>query len=47
VIDQSLDLAERLVQQAESGRVDLRDLQRRARKLLEATVPKSENESLF
>jgi hypothetical protein len=27
--------------------VDLRDLQRRARKLLEATVPKSENESLF
>jgi hypothetical protein len=47
VLDQSLDLAERLVQQAESGRVDLRDLQRRARKLLEATVPKSENESLF
>src|SRR5204862_5538683 len=35
LIDDALDLAERLVEQAESGRVDLGDLRRRARRLLE------------
>jgi hypothetical protein len=39
IIDQALDLAERLVEQTEAGRVDLADLGRRARRLLEATAP--------
>ena len=39
IIDQALDLAERLVAQTEAGRVDLADLGRRARRLLEATAP--------
>src|SRR5919199_3938350 len=33
LIDEALELAERLVEQAESGRVDLGDLRRRARRL--------------
>jgi hypothetical protein len=37
VVDQALDLAERLVEQTQAGRVDLADLGRRARRLLEAT----------
>jgi hypothetical protein len=37
IIDQALDLAERLVEQTQAGRVDLGDLSRRARRLLEAT----------
>jgi hypothetical protein len=37
IIDQALDLAERLAEQTEAGRVDLADLGRRARRLLEAT----------
>ena len=37
VIDEALDLAERLVAAADAGRVDLGDLGRRARRLLEAT----------
>ena len=36
-IDDALDLAERLVAAADAGRVDLGDLGRRARRLLEAT----------
>ena len=36
-MDDALDLAERLVAAAEAGRVDLGDLGRRARRLLQAT----------
>ena len=39
IIDDALDLAERLAAAAEAGRVDLGDLGRRARRLLEATAP--------
>jgi hypothetical protein len=42
IIDQALDLAERLVEQTQAGRVDLGDLSRRARRLLEATSAGSE-----
>jgi hypothetical protein len=38
VIDDALDLAERLVAAADAGRVDLSDLGRRARHLLAATT---------
>ncbi len=37
IVDQALDLAERLAEQTEAGRVDLNDLGRRARRLLQAT----------
>ena len=37
IVDQALDLAERLVEQTQAGRVDLGDLGRRALRLLEAT----------
>ena len=47
VLDDALDLAERLAQQAETGRVDLADLGRRARRLLEATARPSDGERLF
>jgi hypothetical protein len=42
LIDEALDLAERLVEQAGSGKVDLGDLSRRARRLLEASTGASE-----
>jgi hypothetical protein len=38
IVDEALDLAERLVAAAEAGRVDLGDLGRRARHLLAATT---------
>jgi hypothetical protein len=38
IIDEALDLAQRLATAAEAGRVDLGDLGRRARHLLEATA---------
>ena len=38
LLDDALDLAERLASAAEEGRVDLGDLGRRARRLLEATA---------
>lgn len=38
IVDEALDLAERLVAAVEAGRVDLGDLGRRARHLLEATA---------
>ena len=41
VMDEALDLAERLVAAADAGRVDLGDLGRRARQLLEATSSSS------
>jgi hypothetical protein len=46
-VDDAVDLANRLVQQAESGRVDLGDLSRRARRLLESTSGDSNTEQLF
>jgi hypothetical protein len=46
-LDDAIDLAERLVEQAESGRVDLGDLGRRARRLLEATARPDEPDPLF
>jgi hypothetical protein len=47
LLDQALDLAERLAQQTEAGRVDLNDLGRRARRLLEATARPSGTDKLF
>lgn len=47
LIDQAVDLAERLAADAEKGRVDLADLGRRARKLLESTARPPEGQKLF
>ena len=38
LVDQAVDLAERLVAAVDAGRVDLGDLGRRARRLLESTT---------
>ena len=43
ILDQALDLAERLAEQTRAGRVDLADLGRRARRLLEATAKPDDN----
>jgi hypothetical protein len=47
VLDQAIDLAERLSAAAEEGRVDLGDLGRRARRVLAATARPTESEQLF
>ncbi len=47
IVDDALELAERLVEQTDSGRVDLADLSRRAKRLLEATSKPGEGEKLF
>jgi hypothetical protein len=47
LLDQAVELAERLVEQTDAGRVDLGDLSRRARRLLESTAQPSESEKLF
>jgi hypothetical protein len=47
LLDDALDLAERLAEQSQSGRVDLADLGRRARRLLEATAKPNDSEKLF
>lgn len=47
LLDGSIDLAERLASAAEEGRVDLADLGRRARRLLEASARPAEAEPLF
>jgi hypothetical protein len=47
LLDQALDLAERLAEQTESGKVDLTDLGRRARRLLESTSKPSGPQQLF
>jgi hypothetical protein len=47
LLDEALDLAQRLAEQSQSGRVDLADLGRRARHLLEATARPGEPEQLF
>jgi hypothetical protein len=47
IIDEALGLAERLAEAAEQGKVDLGDLGRRARRLLEKTANPAEAEKLF
>jgi hypothetical protein len=47
LIDESIELAERIVEQAETGRVDLGELGRRARRVLEATARPAEPDQLF
>ena len=47
LLDGAIDLAERLASAAEEGRVDLGDLGRRARRLLEATARPDDSEQLF
>jgi hypothetical protein len=47
LLDEALSLAERLAEDAASGRVDLADLGRRARKLLESSARPSEASKLF
>ena len=47
LLDEAIALAERLAAAAEEGRVDLGDLGRRARRLLEATARPPEAQQLF
>ena len=47
LLDEALDLAERLATAVEEGRVDLGDLGRRARRVLEKTARTPEAEQLF
>ena len=47
VVEEALDLAERLAAAADEGRVDLADLGRRARRLLESTARPAESPKLF
>ena len=47
LLDEAIKLAERIVEDAEKGRVDLGDLSRRARRLLESTSRPAEPDSLF
>ena len=47
LVDEAVSLAERIVEDADRGRVDLGDLGRRARRLLEATARPPEPDQLF
>jgi hypothetical protein len=47
ILDDALALAERLAEAAEQGKVDLGDLGRRARRLLEKTAGPAESQQLF
>jgi hypothetical protein len=47
LLDDALAFAERVAADSEKGRVDLGDLGRRARKLLEASSKSAENDQLF
>ena len=47
LVDDALDLAERLAEQTQAGRVDLTDLGRRARRLLESSTRAPEENKLF
>jgi hypothetical protein len=47
IVEQAIDLAKRTAAGVESGRVDLQDLGRRARRLLEATAKPQDEEQLF
>ena len=47
LLDEALSLAERLASAAEEGRVDLGDLGRRARRLLESSTGSTDSQKLF
>jgi hypothetical protein len=47
VLDNALDLAERVAKAVDEGPLDLRDLGRRARRVLEKTAKPAEPEQLF
>ena len=47
LVDDAVMLARRIVEGAEQGRLDLGDLNRRARRLLESTTSPDEGERLF
>ena len=47
IVDEALALAERLAEAADQGKVDLNDLGRRARRLLEKTSKPAADEKLF
>ncbi len=47
IVDEAVALAKRIVEDADRGRVDLGDLGRRARRLLEATARPGEADKLF
>jgi len=47
ILDDAVKLAERIVEDAGKGRVDLADLDRRARRLLESTARPSDDDQLF
>jgi hypothetical protein len=47
LLDEALALAERVAEDADRGRVDLGDLSRRARHLLESSAKPAESEQLF
>jgi hypothetical protein len=47
LVDDAVTLARRIVEGAEQGRIDLGDLNRRARRLLESTTSPDEGERLF
>jgi hypothetical protein len=47
IVEDAVTLARRIVEGSEQGRLDLGDLNRRARRLLEATTSADEGERLF
>jgi hypothetical protein len=47
IVDDAVALARRIVEGSEQGRLDLGDLNRRARRLLESTTSGDEGERLF
>jgi hypothetical protein len=47
LLDEAVTLAERIVEDADKGRVDLGDLARRARHLLESTTKQGDPNQLF
>ncbi|MEO8291059.1 MAG: hypothetical protein ABI649_08725 [Gaiellaceae bacterium] len=47
LLDDAVALAERIVEDADKGRVDLTDLGKRARRLLEATARPDDGDQLF
>ena len=47
LVDEAIGLAERIVEDADKGRIDLGELSRRARRLLEATTTPRDADQLF
>jgi hypothetical protein len=47
IVDDAIALARRVVEGQEQGRIDLADLSRRARRLLESTTSPDDGEKLF